>query len=55
MLNCALCFDFGVCRQPGVQLEDLPAYAFDGEGTFGRLFQTMLKQENKIALGLYRR
>lgn len=40
--------------QPGIQLQDLPAYAFDEDATFGRLFEKMLRQENKIPLALYR-
>ncbi|OEH76040.1 large protein with 8 or more transmembrane domains within nh2 related protein [Cyclospora cayetanensis] len=37
----------------GLQLEDVPDYAFEEDGTFGRLFETMLLRD-KIPIALYR-
>lgn len=43
-----------VLVQPGIQLEDLPSYAFHEAETFGELFEMMMHRDHKIPLALYR-
>ncbi|KAL8437429.1 hypothetical protein ACSSS7_001024 [Eimeria intestinalis] len=53
-VHAACCFCLLIYPQPGIQLEELPPYARDGDMTFGMLLEVMLREEKKIPLALYR-